>query len=190
MPKASFEDLGGEVPVFEAYVKEDTDFAALLTKVAEADVDVLFLPDYYNKVNVIAKQAKDKGITATLLGADGWDSPDLDLEAVDGAYFSNHYSVYDPRPLVQDFVTAFDTEYGMTPDFVAVLAYDATNVLLQAIEKAGVDDPAVVRDELAAITFEGVAGEIKFDDVGDPIKKAAISHITGGAIEFVKFVAP
>ncbi len=188
--KASFEALGGKVPVFEAYVKEDTDFAALLTKVADADVDVLFLPDYYNKVNVIAKQAKDKGITAILLGADGWDSPDLDLEAVDGAYFSNHYSVYDPRPTVQDFIATFEAEYDMTPDFVAVLGYDATNVLLQAIENAGVDDPAVVRDELAAITFEGVAGEIKFDEVGDPIKKAAISHITSGEIEFVKFVAP
>jgi len=188
--KASFEDLGGEVPIFEAYVKEDTDFAALLTKVAEADVDVLFLPDYYNKVNVIAKQAQDKGITAILLGADGWDSPDLDLTAVDGAYFSNHYSIYDPRPLVQDFVTSFGAEYDMTPDFTGVLAYDATNVLLQAIEKAGVDDPAVVRDELAAIEFEGVAGQIKFDEVGDPIKKAAISQVKDGVIEFIKFVAP
>jgi len=188
--KKSFEELGGEVPVFEAYVKEDTDFAALLTKVAEADVDVLFLPDYYNKVNVIAKQAKDKGITAIMLGADGWDSPDLDLAAVDGAYFSNHYSVYDPRPIVQDFTAAFEAEYDMAPDFTAVLAYDATNVLLQAIEKAGADDPAKVKDALAAIQFEGVAGEIRFNEVGDPIKKAAISHITGGKIEFVKFVAP
>jgi branched-chain amino acid transport system substrate-binding protein len=188
--KASFEELGGEVPVFEAYTKEDTDFSALLTKVAEADVDVLFLPDYYNKVNVIAKQAKEKGIAATMLGADGWDSPDLDLEAVDGAYFSNHYSPYDPRPIVQDFIANFEAEYDMTPDFVAVLAYDATNVLLEAIQNAGVDDPAVVRDELAAIEFEGVAGDIKFDENGDPIKKAAISHITGGEVEFVKFVAP
>jgi branched-chain amino acid transport system substrate-binding protein len=188
--KASFEELGGEVPVFEAYTKEDTDFSALLTKVADADVDVLFLPDYYNKVNVIAKQAKEKGIEATMLGADGWDSPDLDLEAVDGAYFSNHYSPYDPRPIVQDFIASFEAEHDMTPDFVAVLAYDATNVLLEAIQKAGVDDPAVVRDELAAIEFEGVAGDIQFDENGDPIKKAAISHITGGEIEFVKFVAP
>ncbi|MCD6345299.1 MAG: ABC transporter substrate-binding protein, partial [Anaerolineae bacterium] len=188
--KKSFEELGGEVPVFEAYVKEDTDFAALLTKVAEADVDVLFLPDYYNKVNVIAKQAKDKGITAIMLGADGWDSPDLDLAAVDGAYFSNHYSVYDPRPIVQDFTAAFEAEYDMAPDFTAVLAYDATNVLLQAIENAGVDDPVKVKDALATIQFEGVAGEIRFDEVGDPIKKAAISHITGGEIEFIKFVAP
>jgi branched-chain amino acid transport system substrate-binding protein len=188
--KASFEELGGGVPVFEAYTKEDTDFSALLTKVADADVDVLFLPDYYNKVNVIAKQAKEKGIEATMLGADGWDSPDLDLEAVDGAYFSNHYSPYDPRPIVQDFVASFQDEYGMDPDFTAVLAYDATNALLQAIEDAGVDDPAAVRDALAAIEFEGVAGDIRFDENGDPIKKAALSHITGGEIEFVKFVAP
>ncbi|MFP4393826.1 MAG: ABC transporter substrate-binding protein [Anaerolineales bacterium] len=188
--KASFEELGGEVPVFEAYTKEDTDFSALLTKVAEADADVLFLPDYYNKVNVIAKQAKEKGIGAIMLGADGWDSPDLDLEAVDGAYFSNHYSPYDPRPIVQDFVSAFQEEYDMDPDFTAVLAYDATNVLLQAIEDAGVNDPAVVKDTLAAIEFEGIAGDIRFDEYGDPIKKAAISHITGGQIEFVKFVAP
>ena len=140
--KASFEELGGEVPVFEAYTKEDTDFSALLTKVAEADVDVLFLPDYYNKVNVIAKQAKEKGIEAVMLGADGWDSPDLDLEAVDGAYFSNHYSPYDPRPIVQDFRQNFPGKYGMDPRLrTAVLAYDATNVLLQAIEDAGADDP-------------------------------------------------
>ena len=188
--KASFEEMGGEAPVFEAYTKEDTDFSALLTKVAEADADVLFLPDYYNKVNVIAKQAKEKGIEAVMLGADGWDSPDLDLEAVDGAYFSNHYSPYDPRPIVQDFVSSFQEEYGMDPDFTAVLAYDATNVLLQAIENAGADDPAKAKDTLAAIEYEGIAGDIKFDENGDPIKKAAISHITGGEIEFVKFVAP
>ncbi|MEA3377928.1 MAG: ABC transporter substrate-binding protein [Chloroflexota bacterium] len=188
--KQSFEELGGEVPVFEAYTKEDTDFSALLTKVADADVDVLFLPDYYNKANVIAKQAKERGVEAIMLGADGWDSPDLDLEATDGAYFSNHYSPYDPRPVVQDFIASFEDEYGMTPDFTAVLAYDATHVLLQAIENAGVDDPAVVKDELAAIEFEGVAGDIRFDEYGDPIKKAAISYISDGEIEFVKFVAP
>ncbi|MFO7741891.1 MAG: ABC transporter substrate-binding protein [Anaerolineae bacterium] len=188
--KQSFEEMGGEVPVFEAYTKDDTDFSALLTKVADAEVDVLFLPDYYNKANVIAKQAKERGVEATMLGADGWDSPDLDLEATDGAYFSNHYSPYDPRPIVQDFVASFEDEYGMSPDFTAVLAYDATHVLLQAIENAGVDDPAVVKDELAAIEFEGVAGDIRFDENGDPIKKAALSHITDGEIEFVKFVAP
>ena len=188
--KASFEEMGGEVPVFEAYVKEDTDFSALLTKVAEANVDVLFLPDYYNKVNVIAKQAKEKGITAIMQGGDGWDSPLLDLEAVDGGYHSNHYSPADPRPIVQDFVASYEAEYGAPPDALAALAYDAARVLLQAISEAGVDDPAVVKDALQNIEYEGVAGRIAFNEVGDPQKTAAINHITGGKVEFVKFVAP
>ncbi len=188
--KESFEAMGGEVPVFEAYTKEDTDFSALLTKVAEAEVDVLFLPDYYNKVNVIAKQAKERGVEAILQGADGWDSSLLDLEAVDGGYFSNHYSPADPRPLVQNFISNYETAYGAGPDALAVLAYDAARVLLQAISEAGVDDPAAVRDALQNIEYEGVAGDIVFNDVGDPQKKAAINQVMGGEIEFIKFVAP
>ncbi len=188
--KASFEEMGGEVPIFEAYTKEDTDFSALLTKVADADVDVLFLPDYYNKVNVIAKQAKEKGIEAILQGADGWDSPLLDLEAVDGGYHSNHYSPADPRPIVQNFVANYEAEFGAPPDALAALSYDAARVLLQAISEAGSDDPAAVKDALMAIEYEGVAGSIVFNEYGDPQKTAAINHVTGGSIEFVKFVAP
>jgi branched-chain amino acid transport system substrate-binding protein len=178
------------VPVFEAYTKEDTDFSALLTKVADADVDVLFLPDYYNKVNVIAKQAKEKGIEATLQGADGWDSPLLDLEAVDGGYHSNHYSPADPRPIVQNFVANYEAEFGAPPDALAALSYDAARVLLQAISEAGSDDPAAVQETLMNIEYEGVAGSIVFNEYGDPQKTAAINHITDGEIEFVKFVAP
>jgi len=188
--KASFEEMGGEVPVFEAYTKDDTDFSALLTTVADANVDVLFLPDYYNKANVISKQAAEKGIDATLLGADGWSSPDLDLEALDGAYYSNHYSPADPRDVVQDFIAAHIEEYDMEPMVQGVLAYDAANAILQAIERAGTIDTAVVKDELADLEFEGVSGEIRFDENGDPIKKAAIEQVTTDGIEFVKFVAP
>jgi branched-chain amino acid transport system substrate-binding protein len=188
--KASFEEMGGEVPVFEAYTKEDTDFSALLTRVADADVDVLFLPDYYNKVNVIAKQANERGIEATLQGADGWDSPDLDLGAVDGGYHSNHYSPSDPRPIVQNFVENYEAEFGQAPDALAALAYDAARILLQSISEAGADDPAAVRDAMQAIEYEGVAGSVVFDENGDPQKTAAINHIVDGQVEFVKFVAP
>ncbi len=188
--KEAFEKKGGKVVVYEAYTESDTDFSAILSKVAEANPDVLFLPDYYNKVNLIAKQAKEKGIKATLLGADGWDSADLDVTAVDGGYHSNHYSPADPRPVVQDFLKKYKEKYGKEPDALAVLAYDAANVLFAAIDKAGTTDTEKVRDALANIEFEGVAGKITFDENGDPIKTAAIIHITGGKKEFLKFVAP
>jgi branched-chain amino acid transport system substrate-binding protein len=188
--KDAFEAKGGTVLVYEAYTEADTDFSAILSQIADVSPDVLFLPDYYNKVNLIGKQAKEKGITATLLGGDGWDSADLDLSAVDGGYHSNHYSAADPRPVVQDFLSKYQAEYGKAPDALAVLAYDATNVLFEAIKKAGTTDTEKVREALSGIEFEGVAGKITFDSEGDPIKTAAINQVTGGAIEFVKFVAP
>jgi branched-chain amino acid transport system substrate-binding protein len=188
--KAAFEARGGTVPVYEAYTADDTDFSAILSKVADAAPDILFLPDYYSKVNLIGKQAKEKGITATMLGGDGWDSADLDMSAVDGGYHSNHYSAADPRPVVTNFLTKYRAEYGKAPDALAVLAYDATNVLLAAIEEAGSTDTTVVRDTLAGIQFEGVAGVITFDAQGDPIKTAAINQVIDGQFKFVKWVSP
>ena len=67
--------------VKETYTKDDTDFSAVLSKVAAAKPDVFFVPDYYQKVSLIGKQAKEKGITATMLGGDGWDSDQLDVKA-------------------------------------------------------------------------------------------------------------
>lgn len=188
--KGAFEGMGGQVVVYEAYTEADTDFSAILSKVADASPDVLFLPDYYSKVNLIGKQAKEKGITADLLGADGWDSADLDLSAVEGGYHSNHYSPSDPRPIVQTFLSDYKAAYGKAPDALAVLAYDATVVLLTAIEEAGTTDTEKVRDTMAAIECEGVAGKITFNAEGDPIKTAAINKVTADGIEFVKFVAP
>ncbi len=188
--KASFEEMGGTVSVYEAYTKDDTDFSAVLGKVAAADPDVIFLPDYYAKNNLIAAQIKERGIEATLLGADGWDSPDLEVDLFEGGYFSNHYSPADPRPLVQNFVQKYTQEYGAEPDALATLGYDGARILLQAIAEAGVDDPDVVREKMANIQFEGVSGDITFDEFGDPVKSAAIIKIENGERVFYRFVAP
>lgn len=188
--RASFEEMGGTVTVFEAYTKEDMDFSAILSKVAAADPDAIFLPDYYAKNNLIAAQIKERGIEAQLLGADGWDSPELDVELFEGGYFSNHYSPQDPRPIVQGFVARYEARFGSVPDALATLGYDAARILLQSISDAGVDDATAVRDAMAAIRFEGVSGEITFNEFGDPQKKAAIVRIVNGERVFHKFVAP
>jgi branched-chain amino acid transport system substrate-binding protein len=89
-----FKKNGGTVSVQESYTSDDTDFSAILSKVAAAKPDFFFIPDYYQKVSLIGKQAKEKGITAVMGGGDGWDSSELDVKAVDGGFYSNHY---DPR---------------------------------------------------------------------------------------------
>ncbi|MEW6541503.1 MAG: ABC transporter substrate-binding protein [Bacillota bacterium] len=189
--KEAFVAGGGTMLAEEAYAKTDTDFSAVLTRIAQLKPDILFLPDYYQKASLIGKQARDKGITAVFLGGDGWDSPDLDFAAMEGGYFTNHYSPEDPRPVVAEWVAKYTAKYGQTPDALATLAYDATNLLLAAIEKAGSKDPAAIRDAMAATDgFQAVSGSISFDENGNPIKSAAILQVKDGAQKFVTIVDP
>ncbi len=191
-----FTAAGGKILGKETYSGKDTDFSTILAKVAEAQPDLVVLPDYYNVVSLVTKQAKEKGITAPFIGGDGWDSPDLDTTAADGGYFTNHYSPAEQRPIVQNFVKTYSAKYKddkgnpRPPDALAALAYDAANILLQSIQTAGADDPDKVKDAMAKGTFEVVSGKITFDAFHTPIKPVFINHVTGGKVEFFKQIIP
>ncbi|HZK65969.1 MAG TPA: ABC transporter substrate-binding protein [Chloroflexota bacterium] len=189
--KAAFEQGGGKVVNMESYGKDDVDFSAILTKVGSNSPDVLFLPDYYNKVSLIGRQAKEKGVKATLLGVDGWDSAELDAKAMEGGYFSNHYSAEDQRPEVQEWIKKYQAKFGKAPDALGTLAYDAANLLVEAIVKAGSDDPTKIRDAMANIKdFKAVTGTLSFDKDGNPIKSAVVLQIKDGKQKYVETVNP
>jgi branched-chain amino acid transport system substrate-binding protein len=187
---------GGTIVGKESYTSTDTDFSAILAKIAEAKPDLVYLPDYYNIVNLVYKQAKEQGITAPFMGGDGWDSSDLDLVATEGGYYTNHFDASDPRPEVQAFVKAYGAKYKddqgqpKRPDALAALAYDATNLLLQAIKNAGADDTDKVRVALEKISFKAVSGTIAFDANHDPVKPLTILTIKNGKVTFDSVVNP
>ncbi len=190
----NFQKLGGKMVAYESYTKDDTDFSALLTKIKRANPDVLYVPDYYNKVGLIAKQARQLGIKAILMGGDGWDSPDMMKiagDAIIGGYFTNHYSPADPRPEVQAWVKKYEAKFGSKPDALATLAYDATTLMLEAIKVAKTANPPEVRTALQ--NFKGlntVSGSISYDASGNPIKDAVILKYTKDGQEFVTSVKP
>jgi branched-chain amino acid transport system substrate-binding protein len=188
--KATFIKGGGTIVGEETYTKTDTDFSAILAKISEVKPDIVFLGDYYNIVNLVMAQAKEKGITAPFIGGDGWDSSDLDLVAADGGYYSNHYSPEDTRPIVQDWVKKYEAKHGSKPDALATLAYDAANILFTSIQNAGVDDPAKVKDSMAAIKFEGVSGSITYNNLHNPVKAAVMLRVKDGKVSYVSTVNP
>jgi branched-chain amino acid transport system substrate-binding protein len=193
---AQFEKNGGKVVVKETYTKDDTDFSAILSKVAAAKPDVFFVPDYYAKVSLISKQAKEKGITAVLLGGDGWDSDQLDVKATDGGFYANHYDASDTRPIVVDWLKKYAAAYkdkdgkGKVPDALATLAYDAANLLFTGIKNAGSVDPDKVRAALDSISFDGVSGKITFDKNHNPVKSAVIVGVKDGKKTYAATVNP
>jgi branched-chain amino acid transport system substrate-binding protein len=193
--QASFLAMGGTVIGREVHNFIDNDFSAILTRIQVARPDVVYLPDYYRIVNLVMRQAKEKGISIPFLGGDAWDSPDLDPGAADGGYYTNHYDPSDPRPEVRGFVRAYGEKYrdrdgaARVPDAIAVLAYDATNLLLEGIQTAGVEDTDKVKNALEGIAFHGVSG-IVFDAFHNPVKGAVVIHIKDGRKIVDSFVDP
>ena len=192
--KETFEESGGSVVAFETYTTGDRDFSAQLTKIKAADPDVIFLPAYYNDVPLIAQQARRLGIDAQLVGSDAWSSPEiikLGGADINDSYFCNHYSTEIATPVAQKFVSDYKAKYGMAPDDVAALTYDAFGLLAQAIKEAGKLERQAIRDALAKIQkYEGVTGTMQFAGSGDPIKSAVILQIKDGKFAWVANAQP
>jgi len=188
-----FTQLGGTIVAFEGHPAGTTDFTPFLTKILAGKPDVIYCSDYYNDDGLMAKQARQLGFTGPFLGGDGWDSPDLVKiggDAVNNAYFTNHFSKDDQRPEVQDFVKKYTAKYGQAPDALAALGYDAMGIILQAIQNAGSTDGAKIRDAIKNIEYHGVSGVIKFDENRNPIKSAVIIKIENGQQVYKATVNP
>lgn len=173
----------------------DSDFTAQLTHVISKNPDVVFMPSYYQDMAQFAIQARQLGLTATLLGGDALEAPELITvggEAVNGVKFSTHYSADAAvREASKVFFEAYQKKYNKIPNAFAALGYDAYMLIVDAIEAANSTDPKVIRDTLAGFqAHEAVTGLITFDENGDPIKSAVILGVEGGAFKYVTTVDP
>jgi len=190
----------GKIVSTQYYSAGDNDFRAQLTNIKPKNPDVLFIPGYYTEVGAIALQARELKMKQPFLGGDGWDSPKLisiGKDAVQGAYFSTHYSSESNDPRVKKFVADFKKKYnGESPDALCAIAYDAANLMLAAIKKAGVagaDEASrqKIRTALAATKdFPGVTGNITLDKERNAIKPAVMVQVKGKEFKYVATVKP
>jgi len=189
-----YTEMGGKIVAGETYTKGSTDFRSQLTAIKRASPDAIYIPGYYNDIGLIARQARELGITATLMGGDGWDSEklfELGGSAVEGSYFSNHYSPDDPNPRVQKFIASYKAAYGSVPDSLAALGYDAAMVAVDAIKRAPSFDRAAIRDAIAQTkNFHGVTGSITLDEKRNATKSAVVLQVGKGQTKYVDTIAP
>lgn len=188
-----FEALGGQVVTTESFQSGDTDFTASLTSLLSQEFDVLYVPGYYTEVGLLIKQARELGITQPIVGGDGLGNQTLvDLAGasnVNDVYYTAHYSPLSDDEDLQDFLTKFEEEYGKQADQFAVLSYDATMLLLDAVERAGSADRQAVTDALAATeTFDGLTGTFSIDEDHNPVKEVLMLQLTNGEVENVEAV--
>ena len=168
----------------------------MLFRSKAANPDAIFIPGYYTDVGLIVAQARQLGIDIPLFGGDGWEAPELleiaGAQALEGTYYSTHFSPENTDPAVQQFVAAFKAKYGgETPDAMAALGYDSAMVLADAIRRAGTTDGPAIREALAATrNFNGVTGATTLDANRDASKPAVIITVKDGRFQYVETVEP
>ncbi len=201
--KKAFEEIhgAGSVVAFETFTTKDKDFSAQLTKIVASGADVLFTPQYYDEVPLIVKQAQELGFKKPIMGSDSWGSAELMSlcgDACKGYFFSTHYAAAGAKGATKEFIDQYKAKYGYVPDDVAALTWDATRLLLQAVQNTGglsgnlEKDREAVREQLAKITdFDGITGKMTFKSHGDPVKCAVVVKISqSGEFEFFKSACP
>ncbi len=189
-----FRELGGTVVATQSYAGSETDFRAQLTAIRSARPDALFVPGYYVAAGLVARQARELGITATLLGGDGFEAPQL-LEiggqALDGAYYSTHFALNATGGVSRRFVADYRLRYGADPNGLSALTYDAVGIVADAVARAGTTDGAALRRALAETRdYPGVTGLTSINARRDADKEAAIIAVRGGKLVFVESFRP
>jgi len=212
---AALKEMGGTVVVEQAYTAGDQDFSAQLTAIKAKNPEAIYIPGYYTEAGLIGRKARELGINVPLLGSDGWESAQL-LEiggdALNGAYYTNHWALDMPEPKLQAFLkTVKEKTSGTDPDAIAGLAYDAANVLFGCLEKLAADDPATfkalasskagtperktattkLRDLIAQTKdYAGVTGTITLDANRNASKPLVVLEIKGGKKVFNTSINP
>jgi branched-chain amino acid transport system substrate-binding protein len=191
----TFKKLGGEIVSDQSFKSGDQDFKAQLTKIREANPEAIYVPAYYTDVGLIARQVRELGMKQPMGGGDGWDSEklyEIAQGALDGSFFSNHYTFESPEPQVQEFVSKFKAAYkGQVPDALAALGYDAALVAFDAMDRAkDLSGPAIAETIAATKDFHAVTGVITLDAQHNAVKSAVVIAIQNNAPKYAATISP
>jgi len=192
--KPAFLAGGGKIIAEQNYTRGSTDFRAQLTAIRAAKPEGIFVPGYYTEAGLICRQAKELGMNVPIFGGDGWESAklvEIGGEAVEGTFFSTHFSPKQKSAAVQEFTKKFTDRYKVEPDAMAALGYDSALLLADAIKRAGTTDGPKLREALAATKdFPGITGSITIDKDRNASKPAVILEVKGGKFEYLETINP
>lgn len=181
--REEFKRLGGEIVADKAYPKGETNFRTYLSELKQSSPELIFVPNYYNEMVLIARQAKEVGVPgSTFVGGDGWDSANLVEGAgaeLEGAHFTNAYAADVPWENSKKFLADYRSKYKHDPSSIGAQGFDGARVLFDAIGRASEITPDAIRRALGETKdFQGATGTMTIDAERNANKPIVIVRIT------------
>jgi branched-chain amino acid transport system substrate-binding protein len=161
--------LGLKEVMYEGINPGEKDYSALVSKIKQAGVDVLYFGGLHTEAGLLIRQMRDQGVQAPLMGGDGIVSAEFVSIAGPGAEGTLMTFSPDPRknPAAQEVVKKFRAK-GYEPEAYTLYSYAATQILAQAADAVGsVDSKKMAEHMKSGKQFDTVIGPITFDKKGD-----------------------
>lgn len=187
----AFEALGGKV-VATLYCRSgDVDYTAQLTEIQRVNPDIIYTPNYYTEVALMARQARDLGLTQPILGADGLFAPEL-IEiggaAVEGIHFTTFWHPAEAKGIGLRYAEEYKKHFGREADAFGALAVDSYLLIVDAIQRAGSADPKAIKEALQTADLEVVTGRTIMTPEGDPVKDFFFLKVENGQFVYATMI--
>jgi branched-chain amino acid transport system substrate-binding protein len=160
------ETLGGKTALKEYFEPGTTDFYTLLTRMRAAAPDGVFVAAQTQDGSIVVRQMKELGLTMKVFGVGSWATPDfinLTRDASEGIYAAVPYASTLDSPANKTFVANYQAAYKGLPDKYSIAGYNALNIIMEAIERAGEANPSKIRDALEKTAYDGPNGKFEFN---------------------------
>ena len=162
-------ELGATSVMKDYFEHGTTDFYTLLTKLKSSGADGVFVAAETQDGSILVKQKAELGLTLKVFGVGSWATADfmaLAGEAAEGIYAAVPYAFTMTTPKNKAFVEAYTARYNEPPGKYSAAGYNAINILVDAIDRAGSTAPDKIRDALTRTNYEGPNGRFEFDEKG------------------------
>ncbi|OJY74348.1 MAG: branched chain amino acid ABC transporter substrate-binding protein [Rhodospirillales bacterium 70-18] len=176
--KKAMNAAGMKETLYTAYVPGEKDYSALVSRLKEAGIDVIYVGGYHTETGLIVRQAHEQGMHPTMIGGDALVTKEYWQIAGDNGDGTIMTFPSDPRRRASaaSVVAEFKAK-GIDPEGYVLYTYAAIQEWAQAAAKAGTTDPRKVAEVLRAGTWDTVLGKISYDKKGDVTQSDYVFYI-------------
>jgi len=165
------------------YGMSDRQFGSIVASVKRDNPDVIYASGYFFTAGPLVSQLRAGGVTATVIGQEGYDTPnfiDIAKAAAEGVIITTSLDRDSKDPEMRAFIDGYEKKYNVAADMVAATTNTAVRVAADAITRAGAEDPLKIRDALRKSKVSTATGVITFNQLGEIAKNVQVQVIKDG----------
>ena len=177
-------DFGIEIAGEYEYSIKDREFGPIVSKVKADNPDAIYASGYFFTAGPLVRQIRAAGITAPVIGQEGYDGQkfiEIAGPAAEGVIITTSLDRDSADPIAQAFIKGFEEKAGYPADMVSASTHTAVLVMAEALKKTGAGDRAALRDAIAESSVDVSTGHISFNPLGEVRKDVQVQVVKDGA---------